>query len=467
MKKIRFIIQSLLPWMIFIIFNDNSLFVFKISTIAAFLVSLLLCIRHYRYRFILDRIAVVFFGLYSIVLLSNISHVWMFKGDLLASSVLAFSFWTSLVLKDPLTKRYGTLDLSPADCNAPSFSLLHQKITLVWALIFTLNAIMGFWNSLVFTPYHWLLEVLPPTLVLIGLAWTLWYPSWKTEKNLQAAVSLLQLKGISGLQITYLNTGSVSYRTLGQGTPLFLLPGRYMNSYMWEPQFLKTLAAHHTLFLIDYPEIGETHLQKGLFNLENITFLFSDFIMRHANHHKVSLLGFGMGSWIAQKIALNLKTNLGFLILIGSDVGSARTKPASAHILTQMQNNTTVDSTELLQFILKNSPENQDYLMRIKNLYEEGIKIAPISNIVIQLENILTEQWYSGEGTYYALSKITTPTLILTGTQDKFTHPDNSAILSQGIYNSTLKEFDRATHGLLYEYPVDVANAILAWEKIS
>jgi pimeloyl-ACP methyl ester carboxylesterase len=70
-------------------------------------------------------------------------------------------------------------------------------------------------------------------------------------------------------------------------------------------------------------------------------------------------------------------------------------------------------------------------------------------------------------GTYDRLSNITSPTLIIAGTEDKVAPPENSLILAKQIPASWLVRFKGAGHGLMYQYPDEFSEVVIDFLGLS
>jgi len=81
--------------------------------------------------------------------------------------------------------------------------------------------------------------------------------------------------------------------------------------------------------------------------------------------------------------------------------------------------------------------------------------VRPLSII---RQNRAYEEW---PGVYEQLPRIDCPTLIVTGTEDVSTPPENADILHERIPGSTLVQFPGAGHGLMYQYPHELAEVVI------
>jgi len=71
------------------------------------------------------------------------------------------------------------------------------------------------------------------------------------------------------------------------------------------------------------------------------------------------------------------------------------------------------------------------------------------------------------EDVYDQLPSIARPTLIITGTEDISTPPENASILAEKIPGSWLVRIEGASHGLMYHYPDEFARIIIDFVDLS
>ena len=70
-------------------------------------------------------------------------------------------------------------------------------------------------------------------------------------------------------------------------------------------------------------------------------------------------------------------------------------------------------------------------------------------------------------GSFDRLGSIKSPTLVVTGTEDVITPPENAFILAQRINASWLVQFEGAGHGLMYQYPDRLAKIVEDFIELS
>lgn len=77
----------------------------------------------------------------------------------------------------------------------------------------------------------------------------------------------------------------------------------------------------------------------------------------------------------------------------------------------------------------------------------------------------MSKKWFaaSWSGVCDQLSKVTVPTLVVTGTEDVLVPPGNSLIITQKIPGAWLVQIKDAGHGLMIQYPEEVSAVLQAF----
>jgi pimeloyl-ACP methyl ester carboxylesterase len=174
---------------------------------------------------------------------------------------------------------------------------------------------------------------------------------------------------------------------------------------------------------------------------------------------KPDVLGWSMGSFIAQELALTNPDKVGNLILYASGCGGREAVPPSPEVI-QTISNTSIPPRELGQKLISLlfPPDwfkaNPDYL----NYFP--IPKEAVSPEILGRQSEAIANWTGTCNNSNVLSKITQPTLIIVGTDDVFTPAQNSLMLVERIPGSWLVRISDAGHGLMYQYS-DEFNKVL------
>src|SRR5438477_11587933 len=122
---------------------------------------------------------------------------------------------------------------------------------------------------------------------------------------------------------------------IGSGRPLLVLNGCAATSADWDPSFIDRLASSNELILLDNRGIGSSTDNGKPFDIAKL----SDDAARAMDalgFERTNVLGWSMGGFIAQTLALNDPARVRKLILLSTDPGGPADELASPAILGQL-----------------------------------------------------------------------------------------------------------------------------------
>jgi pimeloyl-ACP methyl ester carboxylesterase len=250
----------------------------------------------------------------------------------------------------------------------------------------------------------------------------------------------------------------IAYKQIGRpdAKPIILITGASATMDMWNPLLLEQLAsANYRVIIFENRGVGESTVGTKEFSISqfaNDTLGLLDAL----RISKADVLGWSMGGFIAQQLALTYPDKVDNLILYTTSCGGPNDRPTPPEVM-QIVTNTSMSQEERMQKLapLFFAPANwfkahPDYLN-----YFRIPKEFPIPQQIHLQQLDAAATW---TGTCNALSSITQPTLVIVGTDDDAA-PD-SLTLAEGIPGSWLIRIRDAGHGLMYQHP-DEFNMIL------
>jgi pimeloyl-ACP methyl ester carboxylesterase len=255
---------------------------------------------------------------------------------------------------------------------------------------------------------------------------------------------------------------NIAYRALGQGEPVVLIMGYGATMDVWDPHFLENLSSKYRVIVFDNRGMGNTTAPPGNFSIAQFANDTAG-LMTALGIDKAHVLGWSMGSFVAQEMAIRHPEKVNKIILYAGDCGGKEAVAPSPEVLKDLSDSS--GSPEESGMRLLNLLFPKDWLATQPAFY----KWFPIpketslpENIERQMQAIAT--W---PGTYEQLGSIKSPALVVTGTEDVVTPPENAFILAQKINGSWLVQFNGAGHGLMYQYPDRLAKIIEDFIELS
>jgi pimeloyl-ACP methyl ester carboxylesterase len=261
-----------------------------------------------------------------------------------------------------------------------------------------------------------------------------------------------------------------AYRRFGRATglPLVLLQHFRGNLENWDPALTDALAAEREVILVDYPGVGSSTGQPS----SSIATMARQMIAFIAalGFDRIDLLGFSIGGFVAQEIALVRPTLVRRLVL-------AATGPKGAPGMHGWRDDVAAaargeSKPENLLYIMfahteTSQAKGMEFLGRFMRRQED--RDAPTSDVARDAQYDAIVDW--GIPDHAALQRLTgikSPTLIIQGDDDLMIPTKLSHLMAGLIPDARIRIYPDAAHGFLFQYPDEVAgdvNAFLASEE--
>ena len=125
------------------------------------------------------------------------------------------------------------------------------------------------------------------------------------------------------------------YRRIGKGRPLLVLNGFGATSADWDPSFIDRLASSNELILLNNRGIGGSTDDGQPFDIAKLADDAAHVIEALGFEH-VSLLGWSMGGFIAQTLAVQHRARIDKLVLLSTDPGGIEADLASPDVWSEL-----------------------------------------------------------------------------------------------------------------------------------
>ena len=185
--------------------------------------------------------------------------------------------------------------------------------------------------------------------------------------------------------------------------------------------------------------------------------------------HSADVLGYSLGSFVAQQLAVTHPEKVNRLVLIAASCGGKESIPQSPQlrkmavgVMNKIANDTPVTQQGWKGFL---SPSLGSGWLKLHPNFLETIPIPEAKNLFssITLDNHLkqlkaVEDWMATNrsGVCDELTKISNPVLIITGTDDVAVPTQNSLIIAGKIPASWLVQIKDAGHSVTGQYPDEI-----------
>jgi len=246
---------------------------------------------------------------------------------------------------------------------------------------------------------------------------------------------------------------SLYYETHGKGEPLVLIAGMGADHRSWFPQ-MRPFRRHFMVITFDGRGIGKTDRPPGLYSFDTLA---ADVVglLDHLSLDRAHILGESLGGIVAQEVAIGYPQRVMKLILASSTVGRGgdmQPHPAllKAYGLRDGVTATGFDPARVdigramrahiaLSF---NSRIRRVFYTFMATLY---VRPSAFKGMTEQIQAI------SAHTTLDRLHLIRSPTLVITGTNDRLVPPAMSDLLASSILGARLVKVEGGPHALHVE----------------
>jgi pimeloyl-ACP methyl ester carboxylesterase len=250
------------------------------------------------------------------------------------------------------------------------------------------------------------------------------------------------------VQVVQTSAGAVGYRSVGNGPPIVLIMGFGGSIDAWAPPFVDDLARHHRVLLPDNAGIGRTANLPQPLTATAMAGQVAGFI-RALKLSRPEVLGWSMGGFIAQALAVQQPALLSKLVLCATFSGDGQATLPSAAVTQQLQASIT-DPTQVLGLLFP--PDQQTAALAY------GAQIEQYPDFYLPSPTVATEQlavlvsWSAGaQLAGHGIGSLKLPTLVLDGDEDVLTPVANAHHLAATIPGAQIATYPDAGHAFLFQ----------------
>jgi pimeloyl-ACP methyl ester carboxylesterase len=243
----------------------------------------------------------------------------------------------------------------------------------------------------------------------------------------------------------------IAWYERGQGPPLVMLMGTGSTMAEWDPALLRLLAERHRLILFDYPGTGMSGRWRGR-SFDSLADLTAG-LLEAIGVPRADVLGWSMGGFVAQRLAIDRPELVSHVILAGTNPGGSRTVLGTrqAQAIDSESNPTDADILHEL-YPPHRQAEGRRFLRRLERASRSG-QIpddfdVPAATTSAQVA--AEDPWLRSNRNYRQLAGLRAPTLATAGRRDPVVPPVNLRRIANRIPAARLRVFPGA-HAFLFQ----------------
>lgn len=251
-------------------------------------------------------------------------------------------------------------------------------------------------------------------------------------------------------------SGSIAWRRFGEGPPLLMVNGFTGSKETWGPIFLDSLAGGATVICADLRGIGES---TGDLDALSVGTMATDMeaLLDGLGVGRVDLLGWSMGGFIVQELAVRIPDRVKALCLLSTDQGgpdAVRPDPEVTRVMADPSGSPEEQIRRLLDLILP-----AEWAARVYEVAGEQIAghRGEVSPDLIAAYARAREEWYAlADPPIDRIEEMTAgglPVLISCGLEDRVVPPINSEMMSTRLPGAWLAPFAGGHHSVMAQEP--------------
>jgi len=248
------------------------------------------------------------------------------------------------------------------------------------------------------------------------------------------------------VQTAQTTDGRVAYREVGSGPPLILITGYSGTMESWDRRFVDALARRRRVVIFDNAGIGRTQALSSPLTVDGMADQASALIS--ALHlGRTDVLGWSMGSMIAQALAVRHPGDVRRLVLCASYPGTGTAMRPSRRTLNAFESGEPKKVLGALFPAAQTAAQNA-YLAAVSS-YPSA---PPAPAAVVAAQGRAVDAWWAGADPAGRMpATIAAPTLVADGTADRLDPVVNSRRLAKLIPNASLRLYPGAGHAFLFQ----------------
>jgi pimeloyl-ACP methyl ester carboxylesterase len=293
-----------------------------------------------------------------------------------------------------------------------------------------------------------------------------------TQANSSNTPGLVNIQDIP-LKKVHAGDIDIAYKVFGKGDPIILHNGANEGMVEWDPSFLKGISSNHTVIVFDQRGIGNTTAGSKPYTMQ---LLANDTagLLDALKIPKANVMGYSLGSFIAQQFAIMYPDKVSSIILVASTCGGkdgipkpTEFKKLQSNIVNKSQNNIPISQQEMKSLInaslgsgwIKLHPESVDIPA---NLTFQQMKPSLSPETLNNQANVgatwAAKNW---NGACDDLAKIAKPTLVIAGTDDNLYVPHaNALVIASKVPGAWLVQIKDAGHAVMDQYPEEIGKIV-------
>jgi hypothetical protein len=178
-----------------------------------------------------------------------------------------------------------------------------------------------------FIVFAFILIIIPGNAILLissnnnyfGTTGNFAYGQQPNQMNSNNITNSLDIQSIPAKKV-HVGDIDIAYKIFGKGEPFLLISPSSSVMDAWDPSILRELSLNHTLIIFDNRGVGNTTTGSKPFSIQQLANDTAG-LLDALKIRKVDVLGYSLGSFVAQQLAVTHPEKVNRLILLAASCG--------------------------------------------------------------------------------------------------------------------------------------------------
>lgn len=257
----------------------------------------------------------------------------------------------------------------------------------------------------------------------------------------------------------------LAWRTVGSGPPLLLVNGYAATGGDWDPQLLLRLAQAFQLICPDNRGMGRSQLGDPAGLTIDAMAQDLELLLDALELERVSVAGWSMGGFVAQRLALRAPERVERLVLLASDPGGAASVPPAPDAWARLLDHSgsaREQASRLISVLFPPAvaPALDEQVGAIVALARSGLSLETLA-----AQEATMTAWHLGEQPPVGEGLGALPVLVAHGSEDVLIPPANAEALATRWPGAQVELFDGGGHAFMAQEPVRLAALIAGFAR--
>lgn len=253
------------------------------------------------------------------------------------------------------------------------------------------------------------------------------------------------------LRSTPVGRTHIAWYERGAGRPLVMLAGTGSTMAEWDPALLRPLARERRLILLDYPGVGRSGPWRGR-TFGSLAAAVAG-LLREIGVARADVLGWSMGGFVAQRLAIEHPRRVARLILAGTNPGGRRAVLGTPRAQA-IDSDPDPSEAQILSVLYppNRQAEGRRFLRRLARAADGG-EIPDdfqVPTATTRRQVAAEGPWLRSERNCRQLGRLRVPTLAIGGRADPVVPPANLRLIAARVPSARLALIPGA-HAFLFQ----------------